>query len=504
MQYTKFGQTKIKVSRMGLGTNRFSPEDLVDNVGISRAAAIARAALEGGVNYIDCAYTYSKGKAELIMREALNGWKEPVHFAIKAALNTDRTSDAVLRRIESSLKSLNIDKATFFLAWTITSYEEYQQTMKKNGYYAGACKAKERGLIDHICFATHCRPEETVKIIQEGMFEGVTINYSVLNSNLNLPVLEAAQNAGMGVVTMSSLATGVIPKNPDFFDFIRLENDKSVGQAALRFAASQKAITTTLCGVSSVAQLKDNIKALEQDTEQENRYYVVEKRFEAKKGYCDGCGECSGLCEAKIDLKTYMQSYNARYFGKGIASSYARTDPELIEDIEIFKKLKQDYSIMPQTIQNPCTNCGKCVNVCPKEIEIKGAIADIYKRAEKRSFSKEAWKKRLSILLNQKYKKVGFYPAGGYTGYVLNYFREFYGEIPFEMAMFDSNRAMWGKECLGNEIMPPCEIEKEKPDCILITNYIYSDEIYKDLKKYMELGIEIVPLHEPEDVPWVF
>ena len=87
---------------------------------------------------------------------------------------------------------------------------------------------------------------------------------------------------------------------------------------------------------------------------------------------------------------------------------------------------------------------------------------------------------------------------------MLRYFEEFYGKPNFDMIMFDSNSSMWGKECMGNTILNPDKIAEEKPNCIVIANYIYSDEIYESLKKYQDIGIDIIHLHKKEDVPWVF
>lgn len=42
------------------------------------------------------------------------------------------------------------------------------------------------------------------------------------------------------------------------------------------------------------------------------------------------------------------------------------------------------------------------------------------------------------------------------------------------------------------------------PECIVISNYIYEQEIYESLKQCEEKGIEIIKLHEIGDVPWVF
>lgn len=505
MQYSEFGKTGIQISRLGLGTNRFSPADLKDSAGISRAAELVRAALENGVNYIDSAYPYSKGKAELILREALSGWKRPYYLTVKSAINLDKDSDSVLRRIEASLNNMGIDQAAFFLAWTITSYEDYMKIMKKDGYFEGAMKAKDRGLIEHICFATHCPPDETVKIIQDGAFEGVTINSSVLNYEMNIPVFEAAAKAGIGVVTMSSLATGIIPKNPRFFDCIKMEQDASVAQAALRFVCAQPGVCTTLAGVSTLKQLQDNLCALKEDDLSEKRIRVVLHRLNEKSDYCTGCRACEKVsCPSQMPLMQYMQAYNARFFTEEMKESYARTDPQLIQDIEVLKKLKQDYAIMPETGEGPCKTCRKCKDICPKGINIKESIEDIYRRAENRGFSKIAWRERMAALLKPEYKKVAFYPAGGYTGYVWNIAEPLLAQFGAEVYMFDSNASMWGETNNGIEIRNPSEIAQIHPDCIIVSNYIYQEEIFNDLKKYEEQGIRILKLHRETDGPWVF
>ena len=502
MKYREFGNTGIKVSALGLGTNRFKVNTDAE---IENSVEIVSQAIQRGINYIDSSYTYSKGMAEEIIKEALrNNSSKKIHMVVKSAINIDKTKDDVLRRIENSLDSLGISQASFFMAWTISSYEEYLSIMKNGGYYEGAMRAKERGLIRHICFATHCTPEDTIKIIREGAFEGVTINYSVLNHDRNRLILAEAEKYHIGVATMSSMATGTIPKNPDFFRFLKMDNDASIGQAALRFVAAQSSVSTTLAGVSTIKQLEENVAAFSEDCHELVRSTIVLDRFYHKENYCIDCGKCKDICPSGLPLNQYLLSYNARYFNQHNSPAYNRTDQKLLEDIEIFKKMKQDYAIIPTTEKNPCNGCGKCVEICPQNINIKKSIEEIYEKVKLRSFSMESWKNRLNILNNRNYKRVGFYPAGGYTGYVLNYYVDLFGKIPFDIAMFDSNPKMWGQTCFGHQIFSPKEIEQIKPECILITNYIYLEEIYCELKTYEQMGIDIIPLHNKEDIPWVF
>jgi hypothetical protein len=52
--------------------------------------------------------------------------------------------------------------------------------------------------------------------------------------------------------------------------------------------------------------------------------------------------------------------------------------------------------------------------------------------------------------------------------------------------------------------MNPAKIPEIKPDIIVISNFIYSDEIYNSIKHFEESGIKIIKLHKPQDAPWVF
>lgn len=504
MLYETFGKTGILVSKLGIGMNRFSPRDLNEEKGLHKAAEIVVKAIEEGVNYFDSSFTYSKGKAEEILRLAFQNTKKECHVTVKAAITMDKTADEVLRRIDNSLKAMKIPKATFFNAWTITSYQEYCEIMKKGGYYEGAQRAKELGMIEHICFATHASPKETIKIIQEGAFDGVTINYSVLNERLNQPILEAAEKAKIGVVTMSALGTGIIPKNPDYFDFIKMNAQESVTQAALYFVCAHPQVTLALSGVSSMEQLEKNIQSFcFKDAFKSTRVETIQKRFQQKKEYCTGCKQCED-CPSQIPVSTFMQSNNASLFANE-EPAYGRTNFALLKNIQIFKKMKQDYGYIPENEINPCIHCGRCEKNCPQNLPIQKTVAEIYSRAAASGFSIRQWKERLrKLIIEPGYTSFGFYPAGGYTSYVFSLLKDFFPQLPETIYMFDSNETMWGKENNGISILSPDEIEIVKPECILISNYIYAEEIYKSLQNLEKQGIKIVKLHEENEVPWVF
>jgi predicted aldo/keto reductase-like oxidoreductase len=418
-------------------------------------------------------------------------------------MGMDFIADDALRRIEDSLASMDICRAGYFVCWNISDYSDFEAIMRKGGIYDGAAKAKRSGLIEHICFSSHASADNIIRIIASGAFEAVTISYSLLNSIHMDQVLDAAQKYNTGVVVMNPLGGGVIPQNREYFAFSRNERENSTPQAALRFIAAHKAVGITLTGSASVEEFEENLTAFTQDDTEnsDDRIQRVNSRLKNLENFCSGCHYCDG-CPVGIPIYEYMQSRNSLLFTPSIY--YNRTELDLLRNIWLFKKLQNDFQIIPDTPHNPCIHCGKCESKCTQHLEIIDAIEDTYKRMEIAAFSLSARQNRLNSLLSDKgYKKVGFYPGGGYTSTCNKNFLNHLCDQNFEKVAFDSNPKLWGSKNGDMIIHSPDEILTIHPDCILICNFIYDDEIYNQIKHYQNYGIDILRLHKPDDVPWV-
>src|SRR5215472_9685957 len=90
MQFRKFGKLDWNASVLGFGCMRLPTTD-----GNPHSGKIARAttermihhAIDGGVNYFDTAYTYHEGASEIVLGEALRGWRrDQVKIATKCPL----------------------------------------------------------------------------------------------------------------------------------------------------------------------------------------------------------------------------------------------------------------------------------------------------------------------------------------------------------------------------------------------------------------------------------
>jgi predicted aldo/keto reductase-like oxidoreductase len=502
MFYRRFGKTGIQLPVLGFGTNRFKADTGMD---IEAAAELIRRAVDSGINYIDVAETYSKGAALEIVRKALEKTEQKPHLTVKVSYLKTKTADGAFSKTKSLLQTLGLPRASFFVVWSITSFSEYKEIIKKGSLLDGAIRAKQEGLVDHICFSTHAPPDDIIKIMEDGIFEGVTISYSVLNQNVMQDVLKRAGELDIGVITMNSLAGGLIPQNSEFFSFIKQDGDTDVCGGALRYSSAHPEICCMLSGMTCQKELDCNMAALsgeESPERREKRITAVDRGFSELNGFCTGCRYCAG-CPEGIDCAAMMQAYNAIYFTGG-GEAYGRSGKRLLENINICKKLKQDFTFIPPDTENPCIKCGECEKKCTQSIPISARLEELYKRFDESGFSRRHYAERLRKIIMPHYKKIAFYPAGGYTTLTLEYLREALPDLQSELFLFDSSKNLWGTLNNGIAVRPPSEIPQINPDLIVISNYIYADEIYESIKHFEELGIAIVKLHEAADVPWVF
>lgn len=120
MQYSRFGSTGVKVSRICLGTMSFGNESewMIE---IDKARPIIKKALDLGINFYDTANVYSQGRSEEIVGELLKDVRDDVFIASKVRLNVgEGVNDYglsrfhIMREIDRSLKRLKADRIDLY------------------------------------------------------------------------------------------------------------------------------------------------------------------------------------------------------------------------------------------------------------------------------------------------------------------------------------------------------------------------------------------------------
>ncbi len=111
MEYRQLGNSGLRVSVIGLGTNQFGGK--VDQAGVN---SIIDGAIDLGINLIDTADVYTKGQSETTLGVALKGKWDKIVMATKVHSATgdgpnDRGSSRyhIMNGVEASLKRLQSD-----------------------------------------------------------------------------------------------------------------------------------------------------------------------------------------------------------------------------------------------------------------------------------------------------------------------------------------------------------------------------------------------------------
>ena len=481
MIYRQYGKTGKMVSALGLGTMRLNKNDE------DSCIEVIRAAIDRGVNYIDVAHSYLGGKAESIVGKAISTCKGDLFITTKSSSLLDPDADAVRRRLESSLWSLDVPKISFYCMWTVGSSEQYKFIMKKGGPYDGAVKAKEEGLIEHIVVSCHCDLHTVRQIINDAAFEGITLSVNVMNMQSLRNTLDLSAKQGMGVVTMNPLGGGIIPKHIDYFSqSLRVGRENTIPKL-LRFNAELPGVTVTLCGMSSTEEVIANTEAF---TRRENILSI--DALPVISDLCTACGYCTQLsnCPANIPVSEYMSAFNSSIF---VGSEDEKAQADLV-----FSQLRSFYGIVPDVFTNPCTECGNCEQVCTQHLQIMERLREIYKWSKRYHYNLADMKARIAdILAGAETGKIGITPAGYEVNEFLKFIKEHFPGVMQRLILIDVDKSKIGKMSQGVPICGSEDIKKVRT--IIIAHFNLQEKKFEELS---DCQVNTVKLYKEDSVRW--
>jgi aryl-alcohol dehydrogenase-like predicted oxidoreductase len=218
MQYTHLGRSGLEVSRLCLGTMNFGPETTEPD-----SFAIMDKALEHGINFFDTANVYGWKQGEGITEQIVGRWfaqgggrRDKVVIATKlyggmsdwpndaklSARNIRLACDASLKRLQTDFIDLyqmhHVDRDT---PWD--EIWEAFETLRGQGKILYAGSSNFAGW--HLAKAQ----EAAARRSYFGLVSEQSI-YNLLTRDVELEVLPAAQDYGLGVIPWSPLHGGLL------------------------------------------------------------------------------------------------------------------------------------------------------------------------------------------------------------------------------------------------------------------------------------------------------
>jgi uncharacterized protein len=355
VQYREFGKTGKKLSLLGFGAMRLPKDEDV-------AIAIMRRAVELGVNYIDTAVFYCDSDSERLVGKAVREIRDSVYLSTKNPIN-DNTAEGWWSRLNGSLEKMGVDHIDFYHVAHGLNWKLYEENFSLPGAgLEAARKAKEQGIIDHICFSFHDTCENLIKLIDTGEFEGVTLQYNMLDRS-NEDGIQYAHEKGLGVVVMGPVAGGRLGSPSEQIMGMIPGGAKSSAELALRFVFSNPNVTCGISGMSTMEMVEENVVTASRE---ESLTPVEKESIEASlvevkrlsELYCTGCKYCMP-CPHGVNIPdnfTYMNFHQI----------YGQTEWA----IERYAALGTEGHWVPGQKAEVCLECGECEPKCPQKIPI--------------------------------------------------------------------------------------------------------------------------------------
>ena len=275
MLYRKLGKTGCDVSVLGFGCMRFpivggaGAVDLFDPskpINEEEAGAMIRYAVEHGVNYFDTAYPYHGGQSETFVGRRLRPYREKVFVATKLPAWLVQGSRDFERFLGEQLERLDTGYIDFYLLHGLN--RQLWAGMKELGVLDFLDKIQADGRIRYAGFSFH----DDVKIFREIVdsydwaISQIQYNYFDEYYQAGKNGMNYAASKGAGVVIMEPLRGGKltdrIPERiQKLWDSAPVK--RTPAEWALRWVWNHPEVSTVLSGMSSMAQLIENIRIAE-------------------------------------------------------------------------------------------------------------------------------------------------------------------------------------------------------------------------------------------------
>lgn len=379
MRYRRFGKLNWKASILGFGAMRLPTiEDDHARIDEDEAIAMIRFAIDNGVNYIDTAYPYHGGNSETFLGKALqDGYRNKVKVATKMPTWLIKSKQDMNKYLNEQLERLNTDYIDFYLFHGLNK-ERWQNLCRLN-VLQWAEKKMEEGKFEYLGFSFHDEYRIFKKIVDaydEWTLCQILYNYMDANHEAGTKGLKYAASKGLAVVVMEPIAGGRLATRPHT-EIEKLWNEadmkRTPAEWALLWVWNHPEVTVALSGMSSLTQVKENVKSAEQfrpgalSVKELNIINNVAKKYR-QLGFiqCTQCRYCSP-CPNGVDIPKIISFYNEFY----------------MKDRDEKVRSRYTKSISPENRAKRCEKCGKCEELCPQHLPIKkivGAAAFIFEQ----------------------------------------------------------------------------------------------------------------------------
>ncbi len=373
MEYRKMEKLGVCPSLLGFGCMRF-PTNEDGRICEEEALSMIDKAYQAGVTYYDTAYPYHSGKSEVVTGKALGRYpRDSYYLATKLPVWAIQSEQDVERIFNEQLERLQKEYVDFYLLHALNG--ERWETVKKYNIIEHCEKLRSEGKLKYIGFSFHDNYEMFHEILTAYPWDfcQIQFNYMDRDTQATTKGVELAAKLGIPLVIMEPVKGGVLANLPmqgvdELFKAARPED--STASWALRYVGSLEPVKVVLSGMSTMAQVEDNLATFDSFeplsvAEQELVNQVADALHNRVQNGCTACRYCMP-CPAGVDIPGCFRIWNTYHVYENENEAKWRWMNEITD---------------AQKAKN-CVQCGKCEQVCPQHISIREDLKKLQKELD--------------------------------------------------------------------------------------------------------------------------
>ena len=364
--------------RLAFGLMRL-PKNPDGSIDIPQVSGMADRFLAAGGTYFDTAYVYDGGDSEKAFKAAVADRHPRESYTLATKLNAvlgAKDEKSAKEEFNISLERTGAGYFDYYLlhAMQLSTYRKYDEY----GLWDYVKELKEKGLVRHWGFSFHATPDLLEKLLDahpDAEFVQLQINYADWDNPgvASRRNWEICRERGKPVMIMEPVKGGIladpIPAVREIFDAYGA--DVSYASWALRFAAGLEGVHAVLSGMSSLAQMDDNLKTMKDfrplDEDEMELIRRAQKALDEDKSIpCTACHYCTKGCPMEIPIPEIFNVINRR-----------RGSPEF--------RTVREYNIVTdgRGTAGDCVACGQCERACPQGLKIISLLRQCKAELEK-------------------------------------------------------------------------------------------------------------------------
>ena len=298
--YITLGRSGLRVSPLCLGAMTFG-EDLGWGSSVEESQQIIDRFIERGGNFVDTANFYTKTHSEKIIGDHVgrhSARRDRLVIATKFSGNLypgdpnggGSGRKSIIGACENSLRRLQTDYIDLYWLHNWDVHTPIEETMAALEDLVRAGKVRYLGVSDTPAWKI-AEANVLARFRGWSAFIGLQIEYSLLERTVEQELVPMAREFGLGITPWSPLKSGVLSGKytrqnagqikadrglitdaylnektytiVDELNIIAKAHDSTIARVALAWVQAQPGVTSTIIGARRLAQLEDNLKALE-------------------------------------------------------------------------------------------------------------------------------------------------------------------------------------------------------------------------------------------------